>query len=68
MKNSLLLIVILILIIALVFKATSLMIKESHEDGFYDNPGICEKCGNKLIKGVYGEAVPRVTWYCPDCP
>lgn len=68
MRDNLWLIGFLILVIVLIMVITAFIVKDSHEQGFYDNPGICEKCGNKLIKGVYGREVPRVTWYCPDCP
>lgn len=34
----------------------------------FSKPGICPNCGEKLVKGVYGQYTPAFIWYCPNCP
>lgn len=63
----------LILVITLIiFVCTFLLIlifnSASQDRGLYFEPGNCPKCGQKLIKGIYGHYEPNVCWYCPECP
>jgi len=62
----------IILAIALtIFVCTFLLIlifnNSSQDRGLYFESGNCPKCGQKLIKGIYGHYKPNICWYCPVC-
>lgn len=64
MKNTLIVVFIIILLLGLVLGLNSC---SALNQGFYFEPGNCPECGAKLIKGVYGAYAPNVCWYCPVC-
>ena len=69
MGDTLKIIAVLILIIALAVCVVSCGMKDAEVNhSAFTEPGICPNCGAKLVKGVYGYYTPNFIWYCPDCP
>ena len=62
-------ILILLVCVGLIFILQTHILKSVEENPSVSfEPGICPNCGEKLVKGVYGQNSPHFIWYCPDCP
>ena len=62
-------ILILLVCVGLVFALLACGLKSAEKNhSAFSEPGVCPNCGEKLVKGVYGQYTPNFIWYCPNCP